>query len=62
MEETRDYLEQAGFSSILLTPDPGYVRSMQDRNDPLYKKIADALPDNGELADYVASLSIEAAK
>jgi len=45
-----------------LTPDPGYVRSMQDRNDPLYKKIADALPDNGELADYVASLSIEAAK
>lgn len=62
VEETKDYLEQAGFSSILLTPDPGYVRSMQDRNDPLYKKIADALPDNGELADYVASLSIEAAK
>ena len=62
VEETRDYLEQAGFSSIILTPDPGYVRSMQDRNDPLYKKIADALPDNSELADYVASLSIEAAK
>lgn len=62
VEETRNYLEKAGFSSILLTPDSGYVRSMQDSNDPLYKKIADALPDNGELAEYVASLSIEGTK
>lgn len=58
--ETRAMLEKIGFSSIVLTPKPDYVRSMQDWNDPLYKRIAEALPKGEEMADYVVSLSVEA--
>ena len=62
VEETRDMLEKAGFTSIVLTPNPDYVRSMQDWNDPLYREIAEKLPQGEEMADYVVSLSIEARK
>ncbi|MDR2881169.1 MAG: arsenite methyltransferase, partial [Azoarcus sp.] len=62
VEETRDMLKKAGFTSIVLTPEPGYVRSMQDWNDPLYRQIAETLPKGEEMADYVVSLTIEARK
>jgi hypothetical protein len=62
VDETRAMLERAGFTSIVLTPKPDYVRSMQDWNEPLYKDIADALPQGEELAEYVVSLDIEARK
>ena len=62
VEETRAMLETTGFTSIVLTPKPDYVRSMQDWNDPLYKQIAEALPKGKEIADYVVSLDIEARK
>jgi len=62
VEETRMMLTQAGFTSIVLTPKPDYVRNMQEWNDPLYKEIAEKLPHGDELASYVVSLSIEARK
>ena len=62
VEETKALLEKARFTSIVLTPKPDYVRNMQDWNDPLYKQIAETLPQGEEMADYVASLSIEARK
>lgn len=62
VEESKALLEKAGFTSIVLTPKPDYVRSMQDWNDPLYKQIAETLPQGEEMADYVVSLSIEARK
>ena len=62
VDDTRAMLEKAGFSSIVLTPKPEYVRNMQAWNDPLYRQIADALPKGAEMADYVVSLSIEARK
>lgn len=62
VEETRAMLEKTGFTSIVLTPKPDYVRNMQDWNDPLYKQIAETLPKGEEMADYVVSLSIEARK
>ena len=62
VEETRALLETTGFTSIVLTPKPDYVRNMQDWNDPLYRQIAETLPRGGEMADYVVSLSIEARK
>ena len=55
-------LEKAGFTSKVLTPKPDYERNMQDWNDPLYKQIAETLPQGEEMADYVVSLSIEARK
>ncbi|MDR2015028.1 MAG: arsenite methyltransferase [Azoarcus sp.] len=62
VDETRAMLEKAGFTSIVLTPKPDYVRNMQDWNDPLYKQIAETLPLGNEMADYVVSLDIEARK
>ncbi|MDR2112345.1 MAG: arsenite methyltransferase [Candidatus Accumulibacter sp.] len=62
VDETRSMLEKTGFTSIVLTSKPDYVRNMQDWNDPLYKKIAEILPKGEEMADYVVSLSIEAKK
>lgn len=62
VDETRAMLEKTGFTSIVLTPKPDYVRNMQDWNDPLYKQIAETLPKGEEMADYVVSLSIEARK
>lgn len=62
VEETRAMLEAAGFSSIILTPKPDYMRNMQNWNDPLYKQIEDTLPEGEELANYVVSLSVEARK
>ena len=62
VDETRTLLETAGFTAITLTPNASYVKNMQDWNDPLYQQIAKALPQGGEMADYVVSLSIEARK
>lgn len=60
VEDTRAMLEKTGFASIVLTPKPGYVEQMQNWNDPLYKEIAESLPDGEKLENYVVSLSIEA--
>ena len=62
VDETRIMLEKSGFNFIVLTPEFDYVRSMQNWNDPLYKQIAETLPEGAEIADYVVSLSIEARK
>ena len=62
VEETGAMLEQTGFTSVVLTPKPDYVRRMQEWNDPLYGKIAAALPEGWTMADYIVSLDIEARK
>jgi len=62
VDETRAILEQIGFTSIVLTPKPGYMRNLLDWNAPLYKQIAETLPKGEEIADYVVSLDIEAKK
>lgn len=62
VDETKAMLENAGFSSIILTPKPEYVKMMQEWNDPLYKEIAKALPQGAGMAEYVVSLSIAAQK
>ena len=62
VDETKDILEKVGFSSITLTPKPEYVKMMQEWNDPLYKGIANALPEGASMADYIVSLSIAAQK
>jgi SAM-dependent methyltransferase len=62
VEETRAMLGKNGFKSITLTPKPDYVRNMRDWNDPLYRQIAENLPEGAEMAEYVVSLSIEARK
>lgn len=62
VDETKAILEKTGFTSIVLTPKPEYVKMMQEWNDLLYKEIANALPEGVGMADYVVSLSISAQK
>jgi SAM-dependent methyltransferase len=62
VEETRATLENIGFTSIVLTQKPDYVRHMLEWNDPLYKQIVEALKKGEEITDYVVSLDIEARK
>ena len=60
--ETRRMAEAAGLADIELTPKPGYVASMTDWNDPLYKKIVEHLPAGSKPSDYITSLSVTARK
>ena len=61
-EEITLMIEQAGFTSVLLTPKPEHLRHLQDWNDPLFVDLVKALPNDGEIMDYVVSLNIKARK
>lgn len=58
VEETRAQMEAAGFKEIVLTPKPEYIEAMTNWEDPLYRKIVEALPRGTRVADYVTSLDI----
>jgi len=60
VEETRSMAKAAGLTKIALTPKAGYVESMVDWNDPLYRGIMKHLPKGAKLGDYVTSLYVEA--
>jgi AhpD family alkylhydroperoxidase len=62
VDETRAMAEAAGLVEIQLTPKPGYVDSMMDWNDPLYRKIIEHLPNGVKAGDYVTSLEVAAKK
>jgi AhpD family alkylhydroperoxidase len=62
VDQTRAMAETAGLVEIQLTPKPGYVDSMMDWNDPLYRKIIEHLPKGAKAGDYITSLDIAARK
>jgi arsenite methyltransferase len=62
VEATRSMAEAAGLTEIALTPKTGYVESMVDWNDPLYRRLIKQLPKGTKLGDYVTSLYVEASK
>ncbi len=62
VEETQRMAEAAGLRDIRLTAKPGYIDSMTNMNDPLYRKITESLPDGAKASDYVVSLEIDARK
>ena len=51
VDDTRSMLNEAGFSSVKLTPRTEYIRSMQSMEDPLYREIAEALPAGSDVSD-----------
>jgi SAM-dependent methyltransferase len=61
-DETRRMAEEAGLAKIVLTPKSGYIDAMVDLNDPLYRKIAEALPRGARAGDYITSLEVSARK
>jgi thioredoxin type arsenate reductase len=62
VEETERQMLDAGLAAITLKPKPGYIDSMSTWQDPLYRKIADALPAGTKPSDFVTSLDIAALK
>jgi SAM-dependent methyltransferase len=62
VEETRQVAEAAGLVNIVLTPMSGYIESMTDWQDPLYRKITAHLPAGTKPGDFVTSLSVSARK
>lgn len=62
VEDTRRFARDAGLTNIELAEKPGYVNAMESWQDPLYRKIIDALPGGESIADYVTSLDATAAK
>ncbi len=59
-DETRAMAEAAGLVDIRLTPKSGYVDSMMDWNDPMFRKIVENLPPGAKAGDYVTSLDVTA--
>ncbi len=55
-------MREAGFANIKLNPKPGYVKALTNWEDPLYRKIAEALPSGTTAADFITSLDISAEK
>ena len=62
VDDVRAAVVAAGLTDLSMTAKPQYVEAMTDWQDPLYRKIADALPDGASMSDYVVSLDIEARK
>lgn len=62
VEETRRDAEAAGLTAIRITPKSQYIDSMDQWQDPLYKRIAAALPADTRPSDFVTSVDIAAVK
>ncbi|MCC7293317.1 MAG: arsenite methyltransferase [Phycisphaerales bacterium] len=62
VEETRRQMQTAGFCDIRLTPKSLGVKSTNELQDPLYRKIAAHLPAGTTPGDYITSLDIAARK
>ncbi len=62
VEDTERQMLDAGLAGVTLTPKPSYIDSMSTWQDPLYRKIADALPEGTTPSDFVTSLDIAALK
>jgi len=62
MDDVVAMAQSAGLDQVRVEPKPGTVDDMADWNDPLYRKIAEHLPDGATPGDYVASAEITARK
>ena len=60
VDDVRATIAAAGLVEATLTAKPDYVRAMTDWADPLYARVAAALPAGRTVADYVVSLDIAA--
>ncbi len=60
--ETRDQPIATGFSEIVLTPKSHYIDALTSWEDPLYRKIVEALPPGSKPSDFIVSLDVTAGK
>lgn len=62
VEETRAQAIAAGLTDLELTSKPEYIDAMTNWEDPLYRKIIDALPKGTKPRDFITSLDVVATK
>lgn len=56
----RATIAAVGLEGLQMTAKPQYVETMMSKDDPLYVKISNALPEDASISEYVVSLDIEA--
>jgi arsenite methyltransferase len=62
MEKYREMVAAAGLKDVVLTVKPEYVAALASFEDPLYRKIAQSLPEGTSAADFITSLDVTAMK
>ena len=62
VDEHRRYAEAAGLEAVTLRAKPEYVAALESFQDPLYREIAERLPEGTTAADYLTSLEVTARK
>jgi SAM-dependent methyltransferase len=62
IEETERHIARAGLARAVINSKPQYVEAMTDWQDPLFRKIAEALGPGEGIAAYVTSIDISAWK
>jgi arsenite methyltransferase len=62
VEDTRAMAKDAGLTDIVLTPKGQYIDSMNEWQDPLYRRIIERLPKGSKPSDYITSLDVSACK
>ncbi|MFI5403805.1 MAG: arsenite methyltransferase, partial [Planctomycetota bacterium] len=62
VDEYRAMVEAAGLADVRLLPKPEYVAALERFEDPLYRRIAEALPAGSKASDYLTSLDVTARK
>jgi hypothetical protein len=62
LDEYRAMLVSAGLEDVILAPKPEYVAALQSFEDPLYRRIAESLPEGTTAADFLTSVDVTARK
>lgn len=62
VDEYRAMIEAVGLGDIELKLKPEYVATLSRFEDPLYRRIAEALPKGSTPADYITSIDVTAGK
>jgi len=62
IDEYRAMVEASGLRDVVLTSRPDYIAALAQFDDPLFRKIADALPPDASVADFATSVEVTARK
>ena len=62
LDHYRQMVLAAGLADVVLRPKPEYVAALADFKDPLYQRIAQALPAGTTAGEFITSVDVTAAK
>jgi len=62
LSEYEKMIRDAGLTEVVLRPKPEYIATLSSFKDPLYDRVARALPQGVTVADVITSLDVQAVK